>query len=178
MASARAGNVIGGGDWAVDRLVPDVMRGVLEGREVFIRNPHAVRPWQHVLEPVHGYLLLAEKLYGDPRKFSQGWNFGPDESDSLTVGALLEKLGRCWGPGMTWQIDNGQHHHEAKYLRLDSSKAKTILGWRPLWKLDQALEATAQWYKALQSQKDAASFTLEQIRAYQSTLQQPAILHR
>jgi CDP-glucose 4,6-dehydratase len=178
VASARAGNVIGGGDWAVDRLVPDVMRGVLEGREVFIRNPHAVRPWQHVLEPVHGYLLLAEKLYGDPSRFSQAWNFGPDESDSLPVGTLLERLGRSWGPGMRWQIDNGQHHHEAKYLRLDSSKARAILGWRPLWKLDQALEATAQWYKALQLQEDAASLTLRQIRAYQTALQQADVLHR
>lgn len=170
IASVRAGNVIGGGDWAVDRLIPDVMRGVFEGREVFIRNPHAVRPWQHVLEPLHGYLLLAEKLYGDPLVYSQGWNFGPDESDSQPVAALLEQLGRCWGPGMTWRIDNGRHHHEAKYLRLDSSKARSMLGWRPRWNLTRALEATAEWYKALHSRKDAASLTREQIRAYQSAL--------
>ena len=177
VASARAGNVIGGGDWALDRLIPDVVRGVFENHEVLIRNPHSIRPWQHVLEPLQGYLLLAEKLYDDPSRFSQGWNFGPDESDSVPVALLLEKLGQCWGPGMTWRIDNGQHHHEAKYLRLDSSKARTTLGWRPRWKLDEALEATAQWYKALQLQKNAASFTLEQIRAYQSALLQPATLH-
>lgn len=170
IATVRAGNVIGGGDWAVDRLIPDVMRSVFEGREVFIRNPHAIRPWQHVLEPLYGYLLLAEKLYDDPLVYSQAWNFGPDESDSQPVAALLEQLVRSWGPGMTWRIDNGRHHHEAKYLRLDSSKARSMLGWRPRWNLTQALEATAEWYKALQSGKDAALLTREQIRSYQSAL--------
>jgi CDP-glucose 4,6-dehydratase len=170
VASVRAGNVIGGGDWATDRLIPDVMRGVLQGREVVIRNPYAVRPWQHVLEPLHGYLLLAEKLYHDPRSYSEAWNFGPNESDSQAVETLLQELARSWGPGIRWRIDNGHHHHEAKYLRLDSSKARTVLGWRPQWNLSQAVEATAEWYKALQSQKDAALLTREQIRAYQSAL--------
>jgi len=152
VASARAGNVIGGGDWADDRFIPDVMRAVLEGREVLIRNPHAIRPWQHVLDPLRGYLTLAEKLFKDPQHFSGSWNFGPNESETLSVSAVLERLSRLWGPALLWRIDGGTHPHEARYLILDSTKARRKLGWESHWDLDLALEATVQWYKAHQSQ--------------------------
>jgi CDP-glucose 4,6-dehydratase len=172
VASARAGNVIGGGDWAADRLIPDVMRAVLEGRKLLIRNPHAVRPWQHVLDPLCGYLMLAEKLCEDPERFSESWNFGPRESETLSVSAVLERLSELWGPGLLWHFDDGPHPHEARYLKLDCTKAKTELGWEPQWNLNSALEATVQWYKAQQFHQDVRSLTLEQIRCYQSALNQ------
>ena len=170
IASARAGNVIGGGDWAVDRLIPDVIRAVCDGQEVLIRNPRAIRPWQHVLEPLCGYLILAEKLYSQPGRYAEAWNFGPDDSDGLPVSAVLQLLSRSWGPGISWRIDEGPQVHEAGRLRLDSSKSRQMLGWQPQWKLDQALEATAQWYKAYQNQQDLRALTLQQIESYQSTL--------
>jgi CDP-glucose 4,6-dehydratase len=173
VGSARAGNVIGGGDWAADRLIPDVMRAVLEGRKLLIRNPHAVRPWQHVLDPLCGYLMLAEKLCEDPERFSESWNFGPKESETLSVSALIERLSELWGPGLLWHFDDGPHPHEARYLKLDCTKAKTKLGWEPRWNLSSALEATLQWYKAQQSHQDVRSLTLEQIRSYQSALHLP-----
>ncbi len=170
VGSARAGNVIGGGDWAADRLIPDVMRAVLEGRELLIRNPHAVRPWQHVLDPLCGYLMLAEKLCEDPERFSESWNFGPEESETLPVSVVLERLNGLWGSGVLWRLDGGPHPHEAQYLKLDCTKAKTELGWGPQWNLNSALEATVQWYKAQQLQQKLRSLTLEQIRSYQSAL--------
>jgi CDP-glucose 4,6-dehydratase len=173
VASARAGNVIGGGDFANDRLIPDVMRAVLEGRELLIRNPHAVRPWQHVLDPLCGYLMLAEKLCYDPKLFSGSWNFGPEESETLPVSAVLERLGELWGPGISWRFDDGPHLHEAQYLKLDCTKAKKQLDWKPQWNLNSALEATVQWYKAQQLHQDVRALTLEQIRCYQSALNQP-----
>jgi len=178
VASARAGNVIGGGDWAADRLIPDVMRAVLEGRELLIRHPHAVRPWQHVLDPLCGYLMLAERLWQDPERFSESWNFGPDESETLSVSSVLERLRELWGPGLSWQFDGGAHPHEARYLKLDCTKAKAELGWEPHWNLDSALGATVRWYKAYQSHQDVRSMTLEQVRAYQSTLSLPEISRR
>ena len=173
VGSARAGNVIGGGDWAADRLIPDVMRAVLEGRTLLIRNPHAVRPWQHVLDPLRGYLMLAEKLCEDPQRFSGGWNFGPGESETLSVSGVLERLSELWGPGISWRFDDRPHLHEAQHLKLDCTKAKTELGWEPQWNLNSALEATVQWYKAQQFHQDVRSLTLEQIRSYQSALNQP-----
>src|ERR1019366_6571171 len=152
IASARAGNVIGGGDWAAERLIPDVMRAVFAGKEVLIRNPNAIRPWQHVLEPLCGYLTLAERLYSHPDRYAEGWNFGPDESESLPVSAVLELLHVSWGPGITWRLDSAPQKHEASHLMLDSTKARRMLGWQPQWKLSQALEATALWYKAEQTQ--------------------------
>jgi CDP-glucose 4,6-dehydratase len=170
VGTARAGNVIGGGDWATDRLVPDIIRAVLEGKEVLVRNPSAVRPWQHVLDPLSGYLTLAEKLYQNPAGFLTSWNFGPDESESLPVAAVVKRLSELWGPGISWRFDDRVQPHEAQYLRLDCTKAKTELGWAPQWDLDHALEATVQWYKAYQSGGDARSLTLEQISSYQSML--------
>jgi CDP-glucose 4,6-dehydratase len=178
VGSVRAGNVIGGGDWANDRLIPDVMRAVFEGNEALIRNPHAIRPWQHVLDPLCGYLTLAEKLCHDPKRYAESWNFGPDESESLPVATVLEQLRELWGPGMAWRPDGGVHHHEAHSLKLDSSKARTMLGWQPQWNLSRALEATAQWYKAQQSQKDLGSITLKQIQSYQDVLSLPGKIQR
>jgi CDP-glucose 4,6-dehydratase len=173
VGSVRAGNVIGGGDWATDRLIPDVMRAIFAGNEALIRNPHAIRPWQHVLDPLCGYLMLAEKLCHDPKRYAESWNFGPDESESLPVATLLERLKGFWGTGIAWCPEGGIHQHEAHSLKLDSSKARTILGWRPRWNLSRALESTAQWYKAQQSQKDMGSITLKQIQSYQHTLSLP-----
>jgi CDP-glucose 4,6-dehydratase len=173
VASARAGNVIGGGDFAPDRLIPDVMRAALAGTDLLIRNPHAVRPWQHVLDPLCGYLTLAEKLCEDPKHFSGSWNFGPEESETLRVSALLERISELWGPGISWRFDDGPHLHEAQYLKLDSAKAKTHLEWKPQWNLNSALEATVRWYKAQQLHQAVRSLTLEQIRSYQSASNQP-----
>jgi CDP-glucose 4,6-dehydratase len=170
VGTARAGNVIGGGDWAADRLVPDVIRAVLERSEVLIRNPSALRPWQHVLDPLCGYLTLAEKLYENPSSFSASWNFGPDESESLSVAAVVKRLSELWGPGISSRFDGRAQPHEAQYLKLDCTKAKTELGWEPQWDLDHALEATVQWYKKYQSGGDVRSLTLEQIYSYQSML--------
>jgi len=173
VASVRAGNVIGGGDWAADRLIPDVMRAALEGRRLLIRSPHAVRPWQHVLNPLCGYLMLAEKLCEEPERFSGSWNFGPEESEMLPVSSVLERLSVLWGPGVLWRFDGGPHLHEAQYLKLDCTKAKTELGWEPQWNLNSALEAIVQWYKAQQLHQDVRSLTLQQIRSYQTALNQP-----
>jgi len=178
VASARAGNVIGGGDWAADRLIPDVMRATLEGKELFIRNPHAIRPWQHVLDPLCGYLMLAEKLCENPVLFSGSWNFGPDESEVLSVSAILDRITRLWGAGVSWCFDGNYQPHEASCLRLDCTKARTQLGWEPRWNLNFALEATVKWYKAYQAHRDVRSLTQQQIRSFQSTLSLSAIPQR
>jgi CDP-glucose 4,6-dehydratase len=168
IASARAGNVIGGGDWAADRLIPDVMRATFAGEEISIRNLQSVRPWQHVLDPLSGYLALAEKLYHDPEHFSESWNFGPDDSETSSVLNVLGLLKELWGPGISWRLDDRVHPHEARLLNLDSGKAKTRLGWEPRWNLNSALKATVQWYKAYQSKQDLRAFTEEQIHFHQS----------
>ena len=170
VASARAGNVIGGGDWAADRLIPDVMRAVLEGQPLFIRHPNAVRPWQHVLDPLCGYLTLAEKLWRQPELFSESWNFGPNNSETLSVLAVLERLRELWGPGLSWRFDDGAHPHEAQCLQLDCLKTKAKLGWEPHWDLNSALEATVCWYKAYQSRQNVRSVVQEQIQTYQAKL--------
>jgi CDP-glucose 4,6-dehydratase len=175
VASARAGNVIGGGDWGADRLIPDVMRAILDGRDLLIRHPQAVRPWQHVLEPVSGYLTLTEKLWQQPDRFSESWNFGPNESETLSVSTLLECLRELWGPGLSWQFDDGAHPHEAHYLSLDCTKSRVQLGWEPRWNLNSALEATVQWYKAYQSHQDVRLLAREQIRSYQGVLTLPQL---
>ncbi len=178
VGSARAGNVIGGGDWAADRLIPDVVRAVSEGKQLLIRNPDAVRPWQHVLDPLCGYLTLAERLCEDPDRYSDGWNFGPNDSEVVPVSTLLERFSQIWGPGIRWCVDTALHPHEARHLRLDCSKAKAELGWQPLWNLGSSLEATVKWYKAYQTyrvQRDLRSLVFEQIQTYLSLLTQPAI---
>jgi CDP-glucose 4,6-dehydratase len=147
VATARAGNVIGGGDWSADRLVPDLVRAVGAGRPLEVRNPQAVRPWQHVLEPLSGYLALGERLLAHEESAASAWNFGPADSDSRTVQAVLEGMHRAW-PQVRWESSGGDHPHEAGVLRLDSSKAQSGLDWRPVWALDDALARTAKWYEA------------------------------
>ncbi len=169
LASARAGNVIGGGDWAADRLIPDIMRAFLGGDEVVIRNPRAIRPWQHVLDSLSGYLMLAERLCSDGADFVEAWNFGPDESDARPVIWVMEKIAAAWGRPGAWKVDEGDHHHEATYLKLDSSKAKARLGWRPRWSLERALHAASEWYMAYQAGKDVSQLTVNQIRQYEKT---------
>jgi CDP-glucose 4,6-dehydratase len=166
LATARAGNVIGGGDWAADRLVPDIFRALEEGRAVRIRNPHAIRPWQHVLEPLSGYLTLAERLYREGKAYAEGWNFGPEAGDAQSVEHVVRKVCAWWGEGASWQTDAGEHPHEAQFLRLDITKAKERLGWRPRLNLDAALEATAYWQKSFMQGMDAQKLCLEQIRSF------------
>jgi len=166
LASVRAGNVIGGGDWADDRLIPDIMRAIMQGKPVNIRNPHAIRPWQHVLEPLSGYLLLAQKLYEEGAAYAEGWNFGPNDEDAKPVQWIVEKLTKSWGEGASWVLDGGGHPHEAHYLKLDCSKAKTRLDWQPRWHLEDTLAAIIDWHHAYLKEKDMRDLTLRQISAY------------
>jgi CDP-glucose 4,6-dehydratase len=169
LASARAGNVIGGGDWAADRLVPDFLRALDAGQPMLVRAPQAVRPWQHVLEPLSGYLLLAERLCTDGEAFAEPWNFGPDETDARPVKWIVERL--CAGvAGARWQQDDAPQPHEAHTLRLDTAKARARLGWRPRWNLPHALEATLAWHRAWKSGADMADFSLRQIREYEAAV--------
>lgn len=156
LATARAGNVIGGGDWSIDRLVPDAVRAFSSGRAVEIRNPDAVRPWQHVLEPLTGYLLLAQALAADPFRFGRGWNFGPAPADMASVSHVIDLLGSHWGVAQRWTRQPGEHPHEAAKLTLDSSAAADALGWRPRLSLDRALKLTAEWYRS--DDKRAATY--------------------
>lgn len=168
LASARAGNVIGGGDWAEDRLIPDIMRAILQGKPVNIRNPHAIRPWQHVLEPLSGYLLLAQKLYQEGAAYAEGWNFGPSDADAKPVQWIVENLTQAWGDGAAWVLDGGEHPHEAHYLKLDCSKAKARLDWQPKWRLEDALDNIVVWHKAYQENEKMREITLKQIADYQA----------
>ncbi|MCF7965057.1 MAG: CDP-glucose 4,6-dehydratase [Methylobacter tundripaludum] len=170
LASARAGNVIGGGDWAEDRLIPDIMRAITQGKPVNIRNPHAIRPWQHVLEPLSGYLLLAQKLYQEGAAYAEGWNFGPNDEDAKPVQWIVDSLTKSWGEDASWVLDQGDHPHEAHYLKLDCSKAKARLDWRPKWRLEDALAAIIDWHRAYRDGKDMHELTLRQIRAYDNDL--------
>jgi CDP-glucose 4,6-dehydratase len=165
VATARAGNVVGGGDWGEDRLIPDIMRAALTGEELLIRNPNAIRPWQHVLNPLSGYLKLAESLW-ESQDFADGWNFGPDERDARPVHWILERLNELWGEPISWRHDGGSHPHEAMYLRLDSSKARVRLGWNPRWDLEQALAGIVSWYKAFQAGSDLRELSLRQIEEF------------
>lgn len=165
IASARAGNVIGGGDWARDRLVPDVLRALDRGETVKIRSPKAIRPWQHVLEPLSGYLRLAECLYTEGGSFAEGWNFGPADEDTRTVSWIVERIVAA-SPGAMWECDYGPQPHEAHYLKLDCSKARARLGWEPRWRLDTALEKTLEWHTAWRRCKDMRSVSLAQIAEY------------
>jgi CDP-glucose 4,6-dehydratase len=166
LASARAGNVIGGGDWGEDRLVPDIMRSALSGEPLRVRNPNSIRPWQHVINPLSGYLLLAQSLWESPQ-YASGWNFGPAEEDARSVGWLVERLAALWPTELRWSVDDGPHPHEARYLKLDSSLARSRLGWQPPLALDAALAATAQWYAALHAGAHMHALTVEQIASFQ-----------
>ena len=151
VASARAGNVIGGGDWAKDRIVPDTMRSLIEGKPIMIRNPHSTRPWQHVLEPLNGYLTLAEALYNDGPRYAGAWNFGPFEFNDKTVGWIVEQLYSLWGVPFSWKRDEKPNPHENTYLKLDSSKARALLNWGPKLDLSTTLAWIVDWTKAWQS---------------------------
>lgn len=168
MATARAGNVIGGGDWAKDRLIPDILTAFEMAQPVVIRNPNATRPWQHVLEPLRGYLMLAEKLYLEGAAFAEGWNFGPHIDDAQPVEWIVKQLAGKWSSGASWQIDVGDHPHEANYLKLDISKAAHRLNWRPAMRLEQALGLIVDWARGKQTGADLRALTLEQIRVYQA----------
>lgn len=170
VASVRAGNVIGGGDWAEDRLIPDIMRTITQGKPVKIRNPHAIRPWQYVLEPLAGYLLLAQKLYKEGTACAEGWNFGPNDEDAKSVQWITDRLTRSWGGNASWQLDEGDHPHEAHYLKLDCSKAKIRLGWQPKWHLEDALDAISYWYRAYQDGQDMSDITLHQIEVFSDSV--------
>lgn len=166
VASARAGNVIGGGDWSVDRLIPDALTAFDEGRPLVLRNPLATRPWQHVLEPLSGYLMLAQALFESGKSYASAWNFGPGDEGNKTVEQVIDALSKTWGNTAGWQQDSGTQPHEAHLLKLDCSKAHQQLGWVPKWKLEQSIEKIVQWHQAYRSGKEMKSITLEQINAY------------
>jgi CDP-glucose 4,6-dehydratase len=167
LATARAGNVIGGGDWARDRLIPDCIRAVMKKDKIVIRNPEAIRPWQHVLEPLTGYLQLAENLFKNGPHFAEAWNFGPDEDAMKPVSWIAQKVSRQLGGGIEFQKKGGKNNlHEAHILRLDSTKARQALGWRPRWNLNEALDMTVDWYKAYMDGKDMRKIAFSQIREY------------
>lgn len=168
VATARAGNVIGGGDWAQDRLIPDIIAAFEKGQPVDIRNPNAIRPWQHVLEPLRGYLMLAERLYTEGPAFAEAWNFGPNDDDARPVGWIVEALVEQWGGDARWQQDAGEHPHEATYLKLDISKVRQRLGWQPQLRLADALRYIVDWAKQRQAGADVRTLTLGQIQNYQS----------
>ena len=166
LASARAGNVIGGGDWGAERLVPDIMRAALAGEQVRVRNPNSIRPWQHVLNPLSGYLVLAQALWDDP-ELAQGWNFGPSDEDARPVGWIVQRIAAQWPGELRWVQDDGPHPHEARYLKLDSSKARAQLGWRPGLDLEATLASIVDWYRELREGGDMRTVTLGQIESFQ-----------
>jgi CDP-glucose 4,6-dehydratase len=166
VATARAGNVIGGGDWACDRLLPDIMRAALAGERLLIRNPHAVRPWQHVLNPLSGYLLLAQAL-SQTAEAACAWNFGPAQGDARPVSYIVERVCELWGDGLAWEVDERAHPAEAGYLQLDSSRARERLGWRAPLGLEEGLAATVAWYRELHAAGDVRALTIAQIEAAQ-----------
>ena len=171
LASARAGNVIGGGDWTRDQLIPDLMRAFLAGRPCLVRNPSAIRPWQFVLEPLRGYLMLAERLAEDASRFVSGWNFGPAEADAQPVSWIADELTRSWGNGASWNQDPGTHPHEAHFLKLDTSKATACLRWHPLLPLKPALRWIVEWYQTFKRGGDLLQLTRAQIEQYEALSQ-------
>jgi CDP-glucose 4,6-dehydratase len=167
VASVRAGNVIGGGDFARDRLVPDIMAAIRSHTAAAIRNPHAIRPWQHVLDPLHGYLLLAERLVEDGPRFAEAWNFGPAEADAQPVAWIADRVTEAWGDGAAWTTDDREHPHEANYLKLDSSKARTRLGWETRLPLGHALDWIVSWHRTFSSGGDVRAHTLDELARYE-----------
>ena len=168
LASARAGNAIGGGDWTNNQLIPDLVRAFMARRPCLIRNPAAIRPWQFVLEPLRGYLILAEKLLESGGAFASGWNFGPAQEDAMPVAWIADELVRAWGDQASWAQDPADHPHEAHYLQLETSKARQYLGWRPLLPLKSGLIWIVEWYRALQDGDDVKELTREQIARYEA----------
>lgn len=168
VATARAGNVIGGGDWAADRLIPDILLAFAKQKPAVIRNPLAVRPWQHVLEPLRGYLVLAERLYMEGAHFANAFNFGPRADDCRSVESIVRTLAGFWGPGASWTMDAGENPHEAMLLKLDISRAAHYLDWHPQLDLDHALQLTSNWYRGLDNSTDLRQLTIDQIHAYQA----------
>jgi len=169
LATARAGNVIGGGDWGAERIIPDCLRAAVAGGRVTLRNPDAIRPWQHVLEPLAGYLLLAERLCADPGRYAGAWNFGPAEQGHWTVARLVRRFCALWGDGLECGTAAGQHPHEATFLKLDCSKAGALLGWQPRWTVDVALEKTVAWARAWRAGADVAAWCQAQITEYEAS---------
>jgi len=166
LASGRAGNVIGGGDWADDRLIPDIIRAIAQGEKVKIRSPFAIRPWQHVLEPLTGYLTLAEKLYTEGTKYAEGWNFGPMDEDAKPVEWIVQKLCAKWGDNASYEIDKNPQPHEATYLKLDCSKARQALQWQPRWRLERTLNSIVEFTKAYQNKENIQDICNKQIADY------------
>ena len=166
VASARAGNVIGGGDWAEDRLIPDILRAFEKQQSVIIRNPLSTRPWQHVLEPLSGYLVLAQRLWQDGKAFAEGWNFGPKDDDCQPVQWILDKMVHFWGDGAHYEIDKSEQPHEANFLKLDCSKAAMRLKWHPKWRLEQTLEQIVHWHRAWLEGADMQVKCLQEIEKY------------
>jgi CDP-glucose 4,6-dehydratase len=170
VASARAGNVIGGGDWAVDRLIPDFIRAIVAGETVVIRSPNAIRPWQHVLEPLSGYLILAEKLYVQGNQFAEAWNFGPGDDDAKSVEWIISQLVSNWGNGASFKADaSASNLHEAHFLRLDCSKARMNLGWKPKWDTAETIKRICAWHKAHLNMQDMKVYALGEIAQYQAS---------
>ena len=167
LSSARAGNVIGGGDWSQDRLIPDMVRSFVNKRPIVIRSPGAIRPWQHVLDPLNGYMILAEKLWEQGESFADSWNFGPNENDSCSVAKIADQVIVEWGEEVTWEKDTQSSAHEATQLKLDCSKAKNSLGWVPSWIFEKTIHKTVEWYKAHLKGHEMRSFSLQQISEYQ-----------
>jgi len=166
LASARAGNVIGGGDWSEDRLIPDILSAFEKRNPVIIRNPKSTRPWQHVLEPLSGYLVLAKKLYESPQDYAEGWNFGPHEDDAKPVDWILNKMVAKWHGEASWKLDEGSHPHEAGFLKLDISKAKQQLNWQPTWHLESTLQRIISWHQAWLNHEDMQVACLNEINEY------------
>ncbi|GAC1472144.1 MAG: CDP-glucose 4,6-dehydratase [Desulfuromonadaceae bacterium] len=169
IATARAGNVIGGGDWATDRLIPDTIHSLLADEPVRIRNPHASRPWQHVLEPLRGYLTLAQRLYESGSEYAEGWNFGPADDDAKPVEWIVKRMCELRGNGARYEIDAGDHPHEAHYLKLDCSKARMRLGWQPRWNLEKTLQSIIEWVTLFKDGGNVRDCCLEQIENYEQT---------
>ena len=166
LASVRAGNVIGGGDWAKDRLIPDIMKGILKNETIKIRNPNFIRHWQHVLDPLNGYMILAEKLWEEGEEFAESWNFGPIEDNAKPVSWILEKFNEYWNKGIEWKIDNNEYNHENKFLKLDSSKSNTKLGWNSKIKLEVAIKLIVEWYTKFKNGENMREVSKEQIRYF------------
>jgi CDP-glucose 4,6-dehydratase len=181
VASARAGNVIGGGDWSDERLIPDAISAFRRGQPVRLRHPHSTRPWQHVLEPLAGYISLARRLCDAPAEYAQAWNFGPDDGDAREVGSVVDLLARYWGAPSSWEEQPGPHPHEARLLRLDSSKAKALLAWRPRLALEEAVGWVVDWYRCWNDGGDVPELTRRQISQYTSRMtlrERPGVFER